>query len=111
MYEVSTIELTGLKQRGIPTHNSGAVVIHTGLSVVTSCGHVIDLVRDTATKTATVRVTRPDHALPESDHSLVEAANMLAARAQRCLAGWTVVRWAPPRKVAGYIDESWRSGV
>lgn len=117
MYDVPT-GLTNRK-RGIPNYNDGAVVIHTGLSIVTACGHKVDLVRDASTKTATVRVQKIPHVVPGSDEcNLVEATDILAERARRFLgAGWTIVKWTPrntaleqpttgPHKVAGFKSES-----
>ena len=104
---------TALRQRrGIPTHNDGAVVIHTGLSVVTACGHIVDIVRDPATKTATVCVKALAYIVPGSDQcDLVQAANMLAERARRFFGTeWTVVPWTPAPdpalKTAGHIPQT-----
>ena len=96
MYHVPTDTIKRYRS-GIPTDNYGAVVIHTGLSVVTACGHRIDLVRDASAKVATVRVRQiACAALGADECNVTEAADMLAERARRFLgAGWTVVPWKP----------------
>lgn len=99
--------------RGIPSRNSGDVVVHAGLSV-TACGHTIVLERDLATKTA--RVVVSPHTTLDVD-GLATAVESLIDRARRFLGDdWTIATWdgkiegrasAPvATKVAGYKSQS-----
>ena len=58
MYEVPTVtDRRSRRERHVT--DDGAVVTHTGLSVITR-GYMIDVVRDTAAKVAVVRVVAVD---------------------------------------------------
>ena len=119
MYEVLT-RTDRRSRRGHHVHDDGAVVTHTGLSVITR-GYMIDVVRDTAAKVAVVRVVAvdADHPPPQVDQQdLKVAADTFAERVIRYLGSeWNVVRWEPqvneaqPNRVAGYISEPWRTGA
>lgn len=94
--------------RGIPAKNDGAVVINTGLSVMTTCGHTVDLVRDETSKVAIVRValTKCTGTAAEQ-YDLMSAADMLTQRAKRFLGpGWTVVPWQPPKEISPMVVAS-----
>lgn len=117
--------------KGVPSRNGGDIVVYTGLSVTTACGHTITLHRDPSTNTAEVVVSatkgRSSVGVVDED-ALTRAVEIFVARARRFLGmNWTVVSWdgevvgddalpAPevqeeparpmPTKVAGYISPS-----
>lgn len=79
--------------KGIPAHNEGNIVIRTGLSVLTKCGHVIRLMRDETNKVATISVSKNTPSAV-ADTSLSAAVKMFEARAHRFLTKeWRVVAW------------------
>lgn len=122
MYEVPT-RTERQPCRGL-VHDDGAVVTHTGLSVITR-GHLMDVVRYEVAKVAVVRVIPVDSNPLQVDlWDLKVAADTFAERVGRLLGSeWDVVGWEPPHtpetnavqspkgKVAGYIDEPWRTGI
>lgn len=120
MYEVLTKADRRANRRVVP--DDGVVVTHTGLSVMTR-GHLIDVVRYEVAKVAVIRVVVVDRTASQADpQDLKRAADTFAERVRRSLGqDWDIVRWEPADeqqapvplkgKVAGYIDEPWRSGV
>lgn len=75
------------------------MAIHTGLSVRVA-GHLIELERDDASRTARVVVNGAPVTTLEVE-AVKAAADMLAERARRFLGiAWTVVPWDAPRRSA-----------
>ena len=82
--------------RGVPLYeDDGAIVIHTGLSVITR-GHLIEVVRDEDRRVATLHVSVIEgHLVTGVEGPDVQAsADLLAQRARRFLGSrWKVLGW------------------